>query len=1009
MCKKLRKKPMKIQKQRPKVSWARGLCLIGACLMPFSLSAQQVAYYTFDDADILGDTKGQVDRVGTNNLIPTGSEGGLNISTGQSGLFAQAYQFSRDTTGVLTNPDFFENIMRTEVAPIGAAPTEFTISLWFNRLQAGGQSKLFALGDVNFDSDLTTGQGFEVGMEAGGIRIRNSGGFVTYGTGMSFLPGSDSEGWHHLAVRVNAGGTTFRAVDIFLDGELLAPLNLDTDVDFDDTLAMPETPLALAGGNANAFLDQGFTGLLDEVRVFANAITDAEIVALAQVPEVIEPEIVSFTESTNGTRVSAGTSVTFNFETVNASTLTLTNGDTVRDVTGLSSFSVAVSANDSFELAAMSSTGQIERESLPIFVGAAPDPIVTYTLDDADLQDGDFVLDSSGSGRNGQIFQTTEGDVMDVITGQPGQNGEAFRFLGDSPGFDGVVDIPRLNEAGNPVPDTAPPISFGSLPRTISLFFSQENDNGQNILFQQGGDNGNFSIAPVPGGIAIRNGTSVAVWGQGFDWVGNDAGFHFLVVRVNPGAQTFADVDVFVDGNQLAPAGSALLQQELNTSDDFVSLGGPHLLTGVNRDFDGLIDDFQLFNSALSSAEIVSVSPVLPEILTFVTEQPGVRSNSPTLSWTTNNVVSLELNPGAIDVTGLTSTTVTLTEDTTFTLTATSATGEVVSSSVFLFGGNIPDTVVSYTFDSGDILADGITIVDGVGSNNATLSGVGATFAINQEGLFNEAIAFDGQSFTNVALATGPAGVLPFGAESRTISIWVNQTSVAAAGANKFFGYGDEPEEGVLPGTGEGLDASFELGGIRLRFFGGNIVYGSDNDFVGADAGWHHVAIRVNEGASTFADVDVFLDGVQQPVTQVFGNGLDAPINTNNSTFGLGNTTIAEGGAQSGINALIDQFMVFDGPLSPSEITQLATPPALGELVISDVEVDVANSEIDFTLSVSELNVPYFVEGGSDLQNLQPILNSTFTPTTNPIEGSVPVDFQANPSFFFRVVAGEAP
>lgn len=1000
---------MKTHFTYPKSLWAGGVSLLGASLAPMSLQAQLVSYYSFDDADIIASTQGQVDQAGSNNLIPTGAEGGTSIITGQSGLFAQAYQFTRDSIGTATDPTAFENIMRTEAAPIGASPTEFTVSLWFNRAANSiGQNKLFGLGDVNSDGDATTAEGFDVGLEGGGIRIRNGGGFVTYGLGMTFLPGSASEGWHHLAVRVNAGGTTFRDVDIFLDGAPLAPMNLDEDVDFDDTLVMPETTLAIAGGRADAFLGEGFTGLMDEVRVFANAISDEEISELAVAPDIIEPEIASFTDSANGDRIAAGTTVTFDFEATGAETLTLSGPGGDLDVTGQTTASVAVPSTGGFTLTARNATGQLTQARLPVFVGsAAPEPIVRYTFDDMDLA-GTIVNDTSGSGRNGEIFQS-EGDP-DVVTGQPGQVGEAFQFLPDSPGIDGVVDIPIESLAANPVPATAPPIPDGASARTFSMFFSAEAINGQNLLFQQGNTNVSLGIGPVDDGIAIRNGANVGVWGQGFDWVGDNAGFRFLVVRVNPGATTFRDVDVFVDGEQLLPMESELLGQSLLGIDGVVSVGGPNLFAGPNRDFAGLVDEFQLYDEALSNSDIVDLTPVVPRVLTFVSDQPGVRSDSQTLSWTVEGVVALELNPGAIDVTDLDSTTVSLTETTTFTLTATGDSGEVVSSSVTLFAGETPATLVSYSFDSADTLPDGLTLVDGTGANDAVLMQIGdGAFAINQPGLFAQAVSFSGQDFVNSAVAIGPTGVLPAGADSRTISLWFNQTTLAL-GTNKIFGYGDELIEGDVPGSGEGLDVSLEGGGIRLRFFGGNITYGSGNDFLGADAGWHNVAVRVNEDAATFADVDVFLDGVQQPVTASAGAGLTAVINTNDSAFGIGNTSIAENGAQTGFNGLVDRFMAFDGALSGSEIAELAVmPPPVGALLITAVSVDAVNSAINFTLDVEDLNTPYFLEAGPDLSNLTAVPDSAFTPTASPFEGSLSVDLQANPTFFLRVVAGEAP
>jgi len=215
-----------------------------------------------------------------------------------------------------------------------------------------------------------------------------------------------------------------------------------------------------------------------------------------------------------------------------------------------------------------------------------------------------------------------------------------------------------------------------------------------------------------------------------------------------------------------------------------------------------------------------------------------------------------------------------------------------------------------------------------------------------QAGMFGESHRFwrDTSDF-NLLSANGTwtvaPGVVPSGTAARTISIWFNQEIDVTAGGSqdKLWGYGT--------GTaGQALDLSLEGGGLRIRHFNGNITYGSGYNFAigGANQGWHNATLRVNAGATTFANVDVFLDGVQLAVSAVAIAGTSQSLNTVELTaasgspgygFGIGTQSLRSGGAsQNGIQGWLDELRIYDTALSHAEILTLVPEPTSAALLL---------------------------------------------------------------------------
>ncbi len=226
---------------------------------------------------------------------------------------------------------------------------------------------------------------------------------------------------------------------------------------------------------------------------------------------------------------------------------------------------------------------------------------------------------------------------------------------------------------------------------------------------------------------------------------------------------------------------------------------------------------------------------------------------------------------------------------------------------------------LQYPFDPGTITHSAVQDVSGnaldgqiVNTNGGLTSG--------QSGAFGEAIRVSGGDIADGMILL-PPGHVPSGNTPRTFSLWFQQS--ALNGQNKMFGSGT--------GTaGATFDVGLESGGIRIRHFGGNITYGSGNDFLptAAQAGWHHLAVRVNTNATTFAGVEVFLDAVKLAVTATANTGTNQTPNTTDTTFGIGNTTVTTSGANnSDFDGFLDEFQVYQSALPDAQIATLAMRP----------------------------------------------------------------------------------
>jgi len=213
---------------------------------------------------------------------------------------------------------------------------------------------------------------------------------------------------------------------------------------------------------------------------------------------------------------------------------------------------------------------------------------------------------------------------------------------------------------------------------------------------------------------------------------------------------------------------------------------------------------------------------------------------------------------------------------------------------------------------------NGASLADSSGNGNgATLT---STTASSVAGVVGNGINFGSDGYASTVAAIAPSG-----AGERTIDTFFNPLSNGGPqGQNAIFGYGNNTageyfqltyENGASQGTG--------ADGLFLRHWGGWIQFGSGLGLMDA---WHHLAVRVNPGATDFNDVDVFLDGTALSVTAVSNaSALSLGIATAETNLVIG-ASIANPLATR-FNGSIDEFRIHDNALSNGEIAAQAAIP----------------------------------------------------------------------------------
>lgn len=360
---------------------------------------------------------------------------------------------------------------------------------------------------------------------------------------------------------------------------------------------------------------------------------------------------------------------------------------------------------------------------------------------------------------------------------------------------------------------------------------------------------------------------------------------------------------------------------------------------------------------------LTGTGPLGTEILevTIVVDEPAViddfsantgevvAGGKVVLSWEVTNGSTVEIDNGVGNVDALSGTaTVTVTNPTTFTLTANNSQGPVTSEvSVDIAAGDF-GLIAHWKVGEAAGELDGTTLIAESGADfNGTFVGnptFDTTDTAPVPGGSAAAIVFDGaDSWVEVTNFTGIGGNA-----ARTVAFWfkgeVTQSNATLIG----WGTG---------GTTNRFDTRINtagIGQIRTEVAGS----GSNGTTTIIDNVWHHCAVVVDPTiGTTIGDVQFYIDGVLDPLT--FSGRTEINTTTTNPVL-IG---ASPGIANRELTGRMDDIRIYNRALSPEEVKNLITQIDVTLEVTALRRLENGNVELTWTGAPGE----YYLEYSTDL------------------------------------------
>ena len=345
--------------------------------------------------------------------------------------------------------------------------------------------------------------------------------------------------------------------------------------------------------------------------------------------------------------------------------------------------------------------------------------------------------------------------------------------------------------------------------------------------------------------------------------------------------------------------------------------------------FNGQIDDFRIYNYALSAAEVGGiVASIPPPTPGSVSASGGNGSSQVSLSWgvasgATSYSVKRSISPGG-SYTPIYTGTATSYADTSgnpgvtyyYIVVAVNAAGESIATTELSGMANITMPKVHLRFDE----TTGSTVTDASGNGwNGTLVG-GSTWTT---GKINNAVSLSGT--TNYA--TLPTGVIA-GLGNCTISAWVKLNSTSNNTRIFDFGTGTSNYFELCPKNGNN-------GFLRFEALNGGVVNQINTTYTFPTGTWTHVAMTLSGSTGT-----IYVNG-----TAV---GSNTAMTLNPSSFGSTTQNYigkSQWSSDPYLNGAVDEFQIYGRALSAAEISALAAPLAAP----GGVGVSVGNAQAALT------------------------------------------------------------
>ena len=400
------------------------------------------------------------------------------------------------------------------------------------------------------------------------------------------------------------------------------------------------------------------------------------------------------------------------------------------------------------------------------------------------------------------------------------------------------------------------------------------------------------------------------------------------------------------------------------------------------------------------------LSGAAPEITSFIASSPVVQTGSSVeLNWAVIGADTLTLDPGMTDVSALSTTTVTVAENTTYILSATNGFGTTTAEvTVAAFDGIVP----AHLYNAGTETNTDSTWFDQIVGKNMNVIGLFRNFPLATES--------PNTNITAAYSAEGPgvgAAVGAFQFAQSTFEIWLRPGTITADHGVIFeTGGGQNGLAALVNENGlrfigsavnvRNLDLVVSLGGLNLTDFI-QVVFSHDTT---SDS--FSVSVRDTFGAvrTASATASVIMGGNGAVVSAWGSNGVAAEPNN------LGGNTEIEGASPAGLTSFLGEIAiinVYDQLLDETQIkaafdsvATITAPPQGGLNAITTITYDGA-SNVTLTWN-SQSGTTYDAEFSTSLAPetwfaLEQPVTATEAETTNAF--IIPANQK---KFFFRII-----
>ena len=404
---------------------------------------------------------------------------------------------------------------------------------------------------------------------------------------------------------------------------------------------------------------------------------------------------------------------------------------------------------------------------------------------------------------------------------------------------------------------------------------------------------------------------------------------------------------------------------------------------GLTELFKGRLDDFRIYNRALSSNEVAQLYDFeadMPAITAQPQNQTVAQGGTATFSVGASaaNPLTYQWFKDGVALTGATSTTLALTNIQPnqigyYSVSVSNAVTGVLSANAAL-------NVSGYDFSQWQGLVayypfNGNASDESGNGNNGTVNG--AILTQDRLGASNSAYSFNGSS-SAITFASLPLTQV----DNWTLSAWVSPASLNQAGMAVSVGF-----DNAL--YGDGYSFGFEVGDSTWRGLFSGVSWTSSGYSVPDMNRWYHMVMLRQAGTTKF-----FVDGTQTANTYTV-----TPRTPTSFTIG----------AQNGhrfFNGQVDDIRIYNRALSPSEVQQLYASELQGGMWL-DAQVTTNGVELSFP---SAANLAYSVLYRTNLTSgLWDKLADVPAQSTNSTAQVTDPAVTNSPQRFYRVVTPPWP